>query len=119
MRPPALSRLAAATLASFLLAEGVRAQDQGSPPLVHLSPDSTLTQWKAADADQRSRVAVEIARGRLGEKPDRLELAKTAMEITGCVSRTAADARFGGWKVGATAATCLTAPERPPGEKPK
>ena len=34
------------------------------------------------------------------------------MEISGCLSATARDERFGGWKVAATAATCLTAPEK-------
>jgi len=95
------------------------AQDGATSPVVHLSADSTLTQWKAADAADRSRVSVEIARTRLGDKADRLEVAKAAMEITGCVSRTAGDARFGAWKVGPTAATCLTAPERPPAAQPK
>ena len=94
-----------------------RVEDAGAAedlaPIVQLDADSTLTQWKAADASARSRLSVEIARKRLGDKPDRLELARTAMEITGCVSRTASDARFGGWKVGATASTCLTAPEKP------
>lgn len=95
------------------------AQDGDTSPVVHLTADSTLTQWKAADAADRSRVSVEIARTRLGDKADRLEVAKAAMEITGCVSRTAGDARFGAWKVGPTAATCLTAPERPPAAQPK
>lgn len=103
------------TMAALLLAgaPAARAGDEPVGPVVHLGADSTLTQWKAADADDRSRVAVEIARERLGPAADRLALAKAAMEITGCLSRTATDARFGAWKVGPTAATCLSAPERP------
>lgn len=106
--------LAAALAASTAAAAG----DEGTPPRVQLGPGSTLTQWKAADAADRSRVAVELARKRLGNQADRLELAKTAMEITGCVSRTATDARFGSWKVDATAATCLSAPEKPGSSAP-
>lgn len=103
-------RLALSTL--LLTASAAGAQDEGTSPVVRLDAGSTLQQWKAANAADRSRVSVEIARRRLGDKADRLEVARTAMEITGCVSRTASDARFGGWKVDATAATCLTAQER-------
>lgn len=97
-----------------LLACPIAAAGQSTSPVVKLDADSTLTQWKAADAQDRSRVAVDIARSRSGAGADRLTIAKAAMEITGCVTRTAGDARFGNWKVGATAATCLSAPERAP-----
>jgi hypothetical protein len=97
----------------------VGADAVGTPPFVQLTEEATLTQWRAADAADRSRVAVEIARRLLGQEADRLAVAKAAMEITGCVSRTARDARFGAWKVGATAATCLTAPEKPAGRAPR
>jgi hypothetical protein len=120
MKRSVLARTALAMAASALGAAVVaRADDAGTPPVVHLDANSTLTQWKAADADDRSRVAVEIARGRIGPDADRLALAKAAMEITGCLSRTATDPRFGGWKVGPTAATCLSAPEFPTGGKPE
>lgn len=120
-----LLRAAAAMTAAAILptipastARAAQAAEKATPPRVQLSSDSTLTQWKAADATDRSRVSVEIARKRLGPRPDRLELAKTAMEITGCVSRTSSDARFGSWKVEATAATCLSAPEKPAATAP-
>lgn len=108
--------VAALALAAAVVAH---ADEAGTPPVVHLGADSTLTQWKAADADDRSRVAVALARDRIGGDADRLALAKAAMEITGCLSRTATDPRFGGWTVGATAATCLSAPELPTGGKPE
>ncbi len=106
--------VAALALAAAVVAH---ANEAGTPPVVPLDADSTLTQWKAADADDRSRVAVEIARSRVGPDADRLALARAAMEITGCLSRTATDPRFGAWKVGPTAATCLSAPELPAGGK--
>ena len=43
----------------------------------------------------------------------KLEIATAAMEITGCVTSTARDARLDAWQIAPTAATCLDAPERP------
>jgi hypothetical protein len=78
-----------------------------------LTAQSTLAEWKGASADARSRVAVAIARKRLGADAAKLDVATAAMEITGCVSATARDPRFEAWKVEPTAATCLDAPELP------
>jgi hypothetical protein len=77
-----------------------------------LTGDSTLADWQAATPAARSQVAVALARNRLSPEASKLDVAKLAMEITGCVSATARDARLGGWKVSPTATTCLTAPER-------
>ena len=84
-----------------------------SPPVVALSGDSTLAQWQAATAAERSRVAVALARNRLEPTADKLAIATTAMEITGCVSATARDTKLQSWKVAPTATTCLTAREKP------
>lgn len=78
-----------------------------------LGESSTLADWKKASTAERSRVAVAIARQRLGEKAEKLDVATMAMEITGCVSKTASDARLDEWTVAAAANTCLTAPELP------
>jgi hypothetical protein len=78
-----------------------------------LSGDSTLADWRGASSSERSRVAVELARERLKPDATKLEIATAAMEITGCLGTTANDLRFSGWKVAPTAATCLTAPEKP------
>lgn len=85
-------------------------EDEARPTL---TGDSTLAEWTKATAAERSRVAVALAKNRLEPTATKLEIAKTAMEITGCVSSTARDARFAAWKVAPTAATCLTAPEKP------
>ncbi len=77
-----------------------------------LSGDSTLAEWTAASAAERSQVAVALAKNRLAPDASKLDVAKTAMEISGCLSATAKDSRLGGWKVAPTATTCLTAPER-------
>ena len=77
-----------------------------------LSGDSTLTEWQAAASSERSEVAVALARNRLAPDASKLDIAKVAMEISGCLSATAKDSRLGGWKVAPTATTCLTAPER-------
>jgi hypothetical protein len=78
-----------------------------------LTEQSTLAQWKSADAESRSKVAVAIARKRLAADATRLEVATAAMEISGCLTATARDARFDAWQVEPTAKTCLEAPERP------
>lgn len=78
-----------------------------------LDDGATLADWKAATAAQRSRLSVAIARRRLGADTPKLDVATMAMEITGCVSATAEDARLDEWKVAAAAETCLTAPELP------
>lgn len=83
-----------------------------------LTDTSTLAEWNAARPANRNALAVSIARTRLPPAATKLELATAAMEITGCVTKTASDARFAGWQVGPTAASCLTAPETPP-EKPR
>jgi hypothetical protein len=77
-----------------------------------LTGDSTLAEWRSATAAARSQVAVSLARNRLAADASKLDVAKLAMEITGCVSATARDSRLDGWKVSPTANTCLTAPER-------
>jgi len=77
-----------------------------------LTGDSTLADWQKATAAERSRVAVALAKNRLAPTATRLEIATAAMEITGCISATARDARFAAWKVAPTAATCLAAPEK-------
>ena len=82
-------------------------------PKPSLSGDSTLADWRAAPSSEHSRVAVALAKNRLGPDATKLDIAKMAMEITGCVSVTAKDSRFEAWKVAPTATTCLTAPERP------
>ncbi len=78
-----------------------------------LDGNSTLAQWQAASAAERSRLAVEIARTRLGADAEKIDVATMAMEITGCLSATAKDSRLGEWTVAAAAETCLTAPELP------
>jgi hypothetical protein len=78
-----------------------------------LSETSTLAQWKAASASDRSEVAVAIARAKLAPTATKLEVATAAMEISGCLTATARDSRFEAWQVAPTATTCLTAPERP------
>ena len=77
-----------------------------------LSGDSTLADWSAASATERSGVAVALAKTRLAADATKLDVAKMAMEISGCLSATAKDPRLGAWKVAPTATTCLTAPER-------
>jgi len=77
-----------------------------------LTGDSTLAEWKAASPGERNAVAVALARNRLAPDAPKLDIATMAMEITGCLSRTADDTRVTGWKVAPTATTCLTAPER-------
>jgi len=59
-------------------------------------------------------VAVALAHNRLDVSASKLDLAKTAMEISGCLTRTAQEPRAAAWKVAATAGTCLDAPERAP-----
>ena len=80
--------------------------------LTTLTGDSTLAQWRTATPTERSRVAVALARNRLAPDANKLEVATAAMEITGCLTATARDAKFDAWKVAPTAATCLSAPER-------
>jgi hypothetical protein len=89
------------------------AATSGGRSTTKLTEQSTLAQWKAADADSRSKVAVAIARKRLAADATKLEVATAAMEISGCLTATARDARFDAWQVEPTAKTCLEAPERP------
>ena len=77
-----------------------------------LTGDSTLAEWQQASATERSQVAVALAKNRLAPDASKLDVAKTAMEISGCLSATAKDSRLGAWKVAPTATTCLDAPER-------
>lgn len=86
------------------------------PAATKLTETSTLAEWNAARAANRNALAVSIARAKLPPTATKLELATAAMEITGCVTKTASDARFAGWQVGPTAASCLTAPETPQGK---
>ena len=95
---------------SAVFAEEARSLAADAKPL---SGDSTLAQWKLATPAERSQVAVALARNRLDVKADKLDVAKTAMEINGCLSKTAEDASLGAWKVAQPAATCLDAPEKP------
>jgi hypothetical protein len=110
---PARSGLAAtlACAAALLVVPGVAVC--GPRTKQKLTGDSTLAEWKAASTDARSEISVAIARKRLGADAAKLDVAKAAMEITGCVSATARDPRFEAWKVEPTAATCLDAPEKP------
>ncbi len=78
-----------------------------------LTGDSTLAEWRAATAAERSQVAVALAKNRLAADAGKLEIATAAMEISGCLSATARDTRLDAWKVAPAAATCLSAPERP------
>jgi len=78
-----------------------------------LTETSTLAEWRAASGAERSRLAVEVSRKRLGPGAADLAVATAAMEITGCLSATARDPRFQAWTVAPTAATCLSAPEHP------
>lgn len=82
-------------------------------PATELTENSTLSQWKAASAPERSQLAVAMARARLPSEATKLELATAAMEISGCLTTTARDPRFDAWTLAPTATTCLTAPERP------
>ncbi|HEY2773278.1 MAG TPA: hypothetical protein VGK20_04400 [Candidatus Binatia bacterium] len=83
-----------------------------APPTDELTGESTLARWKQSPAEDRSRIAVALARNRLAADASKLDVAKMAMEITGCLSATAKDPRAQTWKVAATAATCMTAPEK-------
>lgn len=98
-----------------------KAEAKAKPRKAHaarLTESSTLAEWKAANASSRSEVAVAIARKKLPPTATKLEIATAAMEISGCLSKTAGDARFDSWQVEPTATTCLTAPEKPaPGSK--
>ncbi len=85
------------------------APDTGSP----LTGDSTLARWLAATADERTPIAVALARNLLKPDASKLEIARAAMEITGCLTRTAKDPKLSAWRVAPTANICLTAPERP------
>jgi hypothetical protein len=105
-----LAKLLTVTAALFVL-PGVAASGPRAKP--KLTGESTLADWKAASTDARSEISVAIARKRLGADAAKLDVAKAAMEITGCVTATAGDSRFEAWKVEPTAATCLDAPERP------
>ena len=78
-----------------------------------LTADSTLARWLAATADERTPIAVALARNFLKADASKLEIARAAMEITGCLTRTAKDPKLSAWKVAPTANICLTAPERP------
>ena len=60
-----------------------------------------------------SPITSALARQRLAPDASKLEVASTAMEISGCLTATARDSRFDAWPLAPTAATCLTAPERP------
>jgi hypothetical protein len=80
----------------------------------HLGSESTLADWKAAAPDERSKLAVAIAPKRLPADTPKLDIAKRAMEISGCLTKTAGDERFAKWTVEPTATTCLTAPEKEP-----
>lgn len=82
-------------------------------PAAELTENSTLSQWKAASASERSQLAVAMARTRLPPEATKLELATAAMEISGCLTTTAKDPRFDAWTLAPTATTCLTAPELP------
>ena len=93
---------------------GQAAAPTNTPPAAAgLTEDSTLAQWKTASRSDRSRVAVALAHKRLGLDAGKLEIATTAMEISGCLTATGRDSRFDAWTLEPTAATCLTAPERP------
>jgi hypothetical protein len=105
-----LAALLACTAVFFVL-PGVAAAGPRAKP--KLTGESTLADWKAASTDARSEISVAIARKRLGADAAKLDVAKAAMEITGCLTATAGDSRFEAWKVEPTAATCLDAPERP------
>jgi hypothetical protein len=100
-----------ACVAALLVVPGVAVCGPRTKP--KLTGESTLAEWKAASTEARSEISVAIARKRLGAEAAKLDVAKAAMEITGCVSATARDSRFEAWKVEATAATCLDAPEKP------
>jgi hypothetical protein len=115
-RSSACARRAAllACVAAVLVFPGVAVAGQRAKP--KLTGESTLADWKKADAEARSEVAVTIARKRLGDSATKLEVATAAMEITGCVTVTARDSRFEAWQVAPTATTRLDAPERPEGE---
>lgn len=78
-----------------------------------LTADSTLARWLAATADERTPIAVALARNFLKPDASKLEIARAAMEITGCLTRTAKDPKLSAWKVAPTANICLTAEERP------
>lgn len=110
---PKLPRLAAALAcaAALLVVPGVAVC--GPRAKQKLTGESTLAEWKVASTEARSEISVAIARKRLGAAAAKLDVAKAAMEITGCVSATARDSRFESWKVEPTAATCLDAPEKP------
>jgi hypothetical protein len=100
-----------AFVAALLALPGAASPGGGSG--TKLTEQSTLADWKTADAEARSEVAVAIARKRLAADATRLEVATAAMEISGCLTATARDARFDAWQVEPTAKTCLEAPERP------
>lgn len=102
-----------------------RAEDSGAAPAaldpapkqeptaLRLDGNSTLADWRRATTAERSRIAVALARSSLALDATRLEIATAAMEITGCLSRTASDPKFDAWRVATTAGTCLNAPEKP------
>jgi len=83
------------------------------PTTTQLGADSTLAQWRTATTSARSQLAVALARQRLAPDASKLEVASTAMEISGCLTATARDSRFDAWPLAPTAATCLTPPQRP------
>ncbi len=115
MPQPKIVAVSMALACVATLGGSVRAQEKpAAAPARELTGDSTLAEWKAAPSSDRSRVAVALSRNRLPADASKLDIAKMAMEITGCVSATAKDERMNGWKVAPTAATCLTAPEREP-----
>lgn len=112
----------AAALAMLLWSPGAATADPATaPPLESpatperpvLTGTSTLAEWKAASGPERSHLAVELSRKRLGPGAEDLAVATAAMEITGCLTATARDPRFQAWTVAPTAATCLSAPELP------
>jgi len=109
-RTQALCFGVALLLASLACPRAARANDGPPAPI---DENSTLAQWKAAPTSARSLLAVTLAKKRLPPDPDKLELAKTAMEISGCLTATAKDPRFAGWLVAPTSKTCLEAEERP------
>lgn len=77
-----------------------------------LNGNSTLAEWRSATPAARSRIAVALAKTHLAPDAAKLEVATVAMEITGCLSKTASDPKFDNWRVATTAGTCLTAPEK-------
>lgn len=106
-------QVAALALALVVALPATAVTGQREKAKAELTGQSTLADWKTADAEARSKVAVAIARKRLKSDATKLEVATAAMEITGCLSATARDARFAAWQVEPTAKTCLEAPERP------